>query len=503
MDDNQLIHGTFARQQKALAQMKALGVQFVRVTLLWSDVANGAIHRRHFNPANPATYPPHNWDPYDNLVQTVARYGMGVYFDVTGPGPSWAMGHPPRRDRKSAPTWMPNGTQFFRFVYAVGKRYSGRYRKEIGTHPVLPRVRFWSIWNEPNQGGWLTPQSYYSPIAHQVIPYSPILYRQLYYMGHSALVASGHGSDAILIGETAPDGHGPPSTRNPLTPTQFIRELMCVGLNGVPYSGVQAQARDCSLFKRMGPLPANGWAHHPYTLKVPPTGKPPAPGDIVISNISDLTNLLDQLAATTGHIASGLPIFSTEFGYESNPPDIYHGIPLDKQAAWSNLGDFLAFLNPRIDGQTQFLLQDVPPNTHHTKGSKAYWDTYQSGLLYANGRTKPAFTAYRLPLVLYKSGTDPSNGAPQLAYWGQLRFLAHTPLSSLAGDDQVQLQYLPVHTSTWLQLGAPIQIDAVTDFQQFFYGTIDVPGPGQIRVQWKAHMPPYVVTSLPVAVPYP
>ena len=63
------------------------------------------------------------------------------------------------------------------FVEAVGKRYSGRYRDEDTGHSRLPRVSFWSLWNEPNQGGWLTPQFVGGK------PYSPRLFRSLYIAG--------------------------------------------------------------------------------------------------------------------------------------------------------------------------------------------------------------------------------------------------------------------------------------------------------------------------------
>ena len=44
---------------------------------------------------------------------------------------------------------------------AGGRRYSGSYAlpAAAGVPAVrLPRVNYWSIWNEPNQPGWLAPQ---------------------------------------------------------------------------------------------------------------------------------------------------------------------------------------------------------------------------------------------------------------------------------------------------------------------------------------------------------
>ena len=65
----------------------------------------------------------------------------------TGPAPIWATGPgtATRGNRCSARRGSPRRSQFGQFVRAVGTRYSGHYQG-------LPRVSFWSIWNEPNYG---------------------------------------------------------------------------------------------------------------------------------------------------------------------------------------------------------------------------------------------------------------------------------------------------------------------------------------------------------------
>jgi hypothetical protein len=501
MDDDLLVNGSDKRRDKALVQMKALGVEYVRATVLWSVVAAGT-KPGHFNGKNPAAYPHHNWDRFDNLVSSADRLGIGIYFDVTGPGPRWAHAKAPASQRKSQPTWMPNPTQFYRFVYAVGLRYSGHYRKELPKdHRVLPRVSFWSIWNEPNQGGWLTPQSYLSPTLGRVIPYSPILYRRLYLMGRSALTATGHDKDFIAVGETSPTGRGAPSSRNPLAPKLFIRELLCVNPQGIPYTGAQASARNCADFDKYGPIRAAAWAHHPYTRREPPTAVPPADA-ITIANLPDLTALLDQLSIVTGHIKTALPgglaVVSSEFGYETNPPDPFAGVTFAQQSQWINQGDFLAYANPRVVGMTQFLLRDAPPNRRHPKGTKAYYETYQSGLLNGAGHRKPAFGAYMLPLVLYPAGKDATTGAPITGFWGQLRFRPQSFADFLGAPDQVQLEYQPPGAATWQPLGPAVE---VTNGHHFFTGSVPNPGPGVIRATWRAHTPPFLVMSRSAPVP--
>lgn len=489
-DDDLLINTTPARADAALAVMKSLGVNYVRVTVLWTVVAQNARSgrtARHFNPANPATYPRRNWDRFDNLVLNAQRLGIGVYMTVTGPPPRWAQATAPRRYRRDQVAWMPNPAQFYSFVKAVGIRYSGRYRKEGRNGALLPAVRLWGIWNEPNQGGWLLPQSLYNPVAHAVIPESPILYRQLYFSGHKALVDSGHGQDAILIGETAPLGQPQLTDRFPIAPKTFIRELLCVDANGNPYTGVAAQARDCASFTRNGPLQATGWAHHPYTKKVSPILRPADPNWINIANINDLPTLLDDLAVKTGHIAPNLPVLASEFGYETNPPDPFNGVSLDTQAEWMNIGDFLSWLNPRVGSTAQLQLRDAPPDRSHPKGTKAYWDTYQAGLEFLKGSQKPAYAAYGMPLISYSSGAvDPATGKQIVAFWGQLRFRGYT--SAPSTPDQIYIEYRPTGAApaAFQNLG----YFAVTQSRGFFQGTIEVPGPGVIRAHWRGSVAP-------------
>jgi hypothetical protein len=95
MDDDQVVYAPDTQRIAVLEPMKSLGVDLVRATVLWSVVAQGTpnprTHRR-FDPTNPRDYPRGNWLRYDQLINDASAVGIGVYFNVTGPGPSWAMG---------------------------------------------------------------------------------------------------------------------------------------------------------------------------------------------------------------------------------------------------------------------------------------------------------------------------------------------------------------------------------------------------------------------------
>ncbi|HWC26440.1 MAG TPA: hypothetical protein VG474_07650 [Solirubrobacteraceae bacterium] len=483
MDDDQLLYRGDKVRARALVVMKNLGVDVVRATILWKTAAEGASltnseirrlksdrlrrqarrQRARFKPKDPRTYPTRNWDRYDNLVKEAARLGLRVYFTITGPGPSYAHRRAPRSQRRNAGTFKPFPTRFRDFVEAVGRRYSGRYRDENAIRRPLPRVSRWSIWNEPNQPGWLTPQ--YEKRGGQVVPAAPALYRELYQAGVQGLERSGHSlaTDGIFLGETAPLGSTQRGPRNGMRPVPFLRELLCVKPDGTQYTGADATKRGCEDFARNGPLKATGFAHHPYTKKVAPTKAPASPDEITIANIGTLGPLLDTLAAQSGgRIPAGLPILLTEFGYESNPPDTRNGIPYARQAEYNQLAEFLAYNEPRVQATTHFLLRDVAPLRRYPKGSRLYWFTYQSGLYKNSGGAKPALFAYSLPFVVFPSG------AGVTGYWGQLRFRPN------GGQDLAVIMWRPDSRTPWQQLGAP----ATTSPLGFFTGTVATPGIG-------------------------
>jgi hypothetical protein len=488
MDDDNLIYRTPKTSDKTLDTMAALGVDYVRVTVLWKVVGDHARSTkardrrfRRLKADNPKAYPAGNWDRFDHLVRSANARGIGVYFNLTGPGPAWCCPTPPKGEEENRETWMPKPREFKLFVRAVGKRYSGKYDDENyhGKGKRLPQVHFWSLWNEPNQGGWLTPQWWHGKA------YSPRLYRALYFAGHQGLVGTGHGNDVILLGETAPNGKTDRSrSRSPMYPVTFIKTLFCTDS-----AGNQREGAGCGDFVENGPFETTAFAHHPYTKDRSPLVKDPSDDAITMANLDTLTKLLDNIAAKTDRIAQGLPIALTEFGYETKPPDPYHGVSLTKQADYSNLSDVIAWANPRVISQTQFLLRDAKPLSKYPRTSKRYWFTYQSGLLFSNGKPKPAAAAYSFPFLAQPvaSGAD---GRPVYVFWGQTRFRPNS------AQDHVALQYRATGTSDWVAFGDPI----ATQPRNYFYSSAQAPGPGQVRAVWLGGVKPFVAISRPVSV---
>lgn len=499
MDDDLLVYRNDSTATKTLTQMKSLGVDTVRVTVLWKTVAEfskftkadlaklkgekntrarEAARRQNarFKPANPSTYPIRNWDRYDNLVRAAGNVGIKVYFNLTGPGPTWAHPKKPKGSTALQSTFKPRAREFKLFATAVGKRFSGSYRDENGSRGTLPRVSMWSLWNEPNQAGWLSPQ--WERRGSQLVPASPALFRKLHQSGYQGLVAAGHRADnsIILLGETAPLGSDAKTAKAPMRPKQFLRETFCIQPNGTPYTGAAAAARDCGDLARGG-LQATGYAHHPYTKNQPPTTRDASGDSLTMANITELGTLLDEMSAKTNAVPAGLPLFMTEYGFETNPPDPFSGVALPLQAKFNTIGEYIAWGNPRIASQAQFLLADVAPVRGRAKNSKGYWFTYQSGLFHQRGQPKPAAYAYSFPFIAQGGGIDPATGLRAFSLWGQMRFLNN------GAPETAQIQWKPKDNSTgFVNVGDPIAID------RFGYFTATLlapsPAPGDWRGAW-------------------
>ncbi len=228
MDDDLLLYRGDTVRDNAMKKMKSLGVDTVRVTVLWETVAEEArstrARRKRFarlGAANPKVYPVKTWDKYDRLVRAAEILGLNVYFNVTGPGPAYAHAKPPAKYRKDARWWKPKAREYYKFVQALGTRFSGKYIDENDGSGPIPRVTAWSLWNEPNQGGWLRPQWLGGK------PVSPQLYRELYQYGRRALVSTGHGRDVIFVGETAPRSVSRKTTTSAMGVRTFAQEFLC------------------------------------------------------------------------------------------------------------------------------------------------------------------------------------------------------------------------------------------------------------------------------------
>jgi len=500
-DDDLLEFSPPSKVTDTLNTLRALGVDRVRVTVFWGAVAPDASSQtkpKGFDGSDPDAYENARWERYDTLVRLAGARGIGVMFDVAGPAPKWATPNPRRKDLDS--TYNPSPTEFNAFVRALGTRYSGSFlakddRPKTVNHPAkgvpglpgyqpayttttkpgppLPRVDWWEIWNEPNQPGWLTPQwTQHGSKGHRAwVPTSPTLYRGLADAMYNGLSSTGHGSDTILIGVTAPKGLNVKGISRAIKPQQFITELYCVNKYNEVYRGRAARIRGCPTKDPLTTFPAqhpvlfkaSGFSHHPYELTFAPNKKPTDPLYLTIANLPKLSDTLRRawLRYRQPVGAHGVPLYLTEFGYQTNPPDRL-GVSPTRQAAYLDEAEYIAWRNPAVQSLSQFLLVD---------GGPPIGLTFQSGLRYINGANKPAFNAYKLPIWVPSPHT---RHGKRMRVWALIRPAdnGHAPT--------VQIQFRARGSKSWRAIGTR----SGTADRGYVWTTVIARGRGALRISW-------------------
>src|SRR5204863_1243563 len=119
-DDNAFVASPPFQQAVAFNRAQAMGVSYVRMTLVW------------------ATYQRVGLWPYDVAVNQARQHGMTVQLTVTGNPRFTAGGHGYIGRR-------PNVGRYASWIGRIARHFQGR-------------VRYYSVWNEPNLDLFLTPQ---------------------------------------------------------------------------------------------------------------------------------------------------------------------------------------------------------------------------------------------------------------------------------------------------------------------------------------------------------
>jgi hypothetical protein len=490
-DDNQLK----ANPTGTMQTLRDLGVQRIRVNLSWGTVAPAPTSARRpkgFNATDPAAYAASAWAPYDAIDRAAAADGIAIDFTIDGLAPYWATGSGVPRGTSGyfRGAWQPSASEFGLFVRAVGTRYSGTY-KPRGSSTALPRVNFWSIWNEPNYGYDIAPQGIG---ANQSIPNSPHVYRNLLGAAWSALQATGHGTrtDRILFGEVTPHGVNSWGVFSNMKPLIFLRSLYCVDSGYHPLRGSAAAAQGCPTttagtrgFRRQNPalFSASGFAVHPYEQASAPNtpthlcgtklcvGSPSDPDFADLPEIPRLERTLDRLNAVYGS-RTHFAVWSTEYGFRTKPPDPNLGISQATAAIYMNWAEYLSYRQPRLYSYSQYQLMDAPP--------PAFFDT---GLENPGGSHKPGYDAYRMPLYLPTTST---RAGRTVEIWGGVRPAGYAKLDT--GQAQsVEIQFQRGSTGAW----QTINTVAITNPRAYIDVHMALPASGAVRLAWSypAHDP--------------
>jgi hypothetical protein len=348
-----------------------VGAQSVLPSAQWAGIApadpSGA-----FDPADPADAE-YDFSEADAAVRDARARGLDPMLLVTG-APLWAEGEnrPSDTSRARLGTWKPKPAELREFAKAVARRYSGSFDDPGDGAGVLPRVRDFQLWAEPNLSTYLTPQ------FRGKKPVGARHYRRMlraFYTG----VHSVSERNRVVTGGTSPYGDVPGNGAGRTAPALFWREVLCL-------KGERLKKRPCRKPARFDVL-----AHHPINVGNPRRRALNA-DDASTPDIGKLRQILGK-AQRSGRALPRKPkkpIWATEIWWDSRPPDP-NGVPERKHARWLVQSLYLLW-QQRVERVVWFLIRDQAENGNFAIGG-------QSGLYTHEGEPKLARRAFAFPFV--------------------------------------------------------------------------------------------------------
>ena len=427
-DDAVLLGLTDKDPDKAMAEVKYLGGDVVRVFVVWSTRLAGEDEPhgpRRASTRRTTNSPGYDWSLYDEFVQRAQRNGLKVMLTLSGEIPFWASREPDRcphfiggySNLALSCMWKPDRDLFEQFSQAVATRYKGL-------------VEYYSLWNEPNLEHYLYPQ--YSRAGRSTIDLGGKMLRELWTSGYRGLTRADPAvKDKVLFGETAAIS----------SPMDTLYAALCLNQSGRPYK--KGRVRRLMGCDKPSKLPIGGLAVHPYNKDAVGSvfTRSFTKDSMAMAYTSRATRVLRR-AERYGRIPRGRGVYITEFGFQTKPPD-KKGLSFNGQAKAMNESDRLFFGDQRIRAVAQFELYDVPEVVDD--------DVYNTGLRTQAGQLKPSWGAYRMPLVVTRLADD------QVEVWGQVRpSNARTQVALFAGPQgrQVGAHRLAAHQRVRLLQGA-------------------------------------------------
>ena len=488
-DDAMLLHGGDDGVRDAMARLRELGVDRVRLTAGWSVIAPrpDAAVRPEFDDTDPAAYPAAAWANLDRAVRDARAAGLAVMIDIAFWAPRWATHDAGAGTAGGRFRTDIDAAAYARFAHAVATRYAGGYtppapkkdapspppkqdllgallggsrsqpddaKPDPGTTP-LPAAGVFTIWNEPNHPGFVMPQ--WERRGDGWWPHSADVYRAMVRAAYPAIKAAAPVS-TVLIGATSSGGSSIPG-RSGVPPLRFIRALACVDDRWR-----QITTGSCAGFTT---LPGDGWSHHPYSLRTVPEAQPLNRDKLPVASTPRLLAALRRLARE-GRLAPGATqLWMTEYGYETNPPDPQAPFGPGEQAGLLARAERLGTADPAVRSWPQFLLRDRPSGAAGPR--MRIGGDWQTGLEDENGVPKPAFAAFRTPVVALCRGAR----SPRVLVWGRWRgvagAVAQVERATAAGG--------------WAASGRPLRAGAPSAAVQ---ATVGWQGAAAVRIHWSA-----------------
>ena len=337
---------------------------------------------------------------------------------------------------------------------------------------------------------------------------SPTLYRGLVDAACAALAATGHADDTILVGETAPEGpdrKGLPrcsaSRRRASAPARSSRCTSSASSTAsttptARWPGRRRPARGCPTdaagtarfaADHPGLFAATGWAHHPYELIFAPNHPPTDTDFVTIANLGRLSDALQRiLARLRDDRRGGLPLYLTEFGYQSRSAEPDRRLAGPPGGLPQRGGVHRLHQPARADAVA------VPaPRRQHADRRQRCWPgsgaSFQTGLEFHSGRRKPAYAAYRLPVYLPN---------PRVARGHRLRVWGFVRMAPYGTPQTVQVQLRRTgQTGYQHDRQRPDRRD-----RGYLDVRVPVPGSGLLRLSWTRAGGHQVIVSRSVGV---
>ena len=374
---------------------RASGVDLVSVTADWREIApenDSKAPPAGFDGGDPSS-PLYNWTNLDRVIAVLGANQLEPLLTITGPGPLWASSDPERGSAR----YRPDATLFAAFARAVALRYG-------------PRVGRYIVWYEPNDAANLRPQWYCT--KGECSPRSPQIYRAIFNSAASAIRAADQGSEVLAGGLAARGRSAPEDSDDPLTPIEWLRAFGCVDSDG-------AADRNSSTCTEFDPAAVDGLAYHPDQRAAAPSQHLRNTSEAGINDTPRLTRVLDQMQLSGGIVnaaqaSTPIDLYFTEWGYQTNPPDVFSGVSLKNQNKWLQEGAKIVYGQPRVKLLGQYLWRDQPVRDAG-QGVDAY-SGGQGGLYGFDGIAKPAATSFPNPFWAISLV-----GRRAASLWGQVR----------------------------------------------------------------------------------
>jgi hypothetical protein len=291
------------------------------------------------------------------------------------------------------------------------------------------RARYLEVWNEPNMGGALYPQTRPGDADFAARVYLAML------KTFSAAAKSANPRAVVIAGATAPRGGNDEDSTSPQRFARYLRDQ-------------RAQRY------------FDAYSHHVYPWQRPAAKAPDLRRAVALGNLSALLGLFP-----------GKPFYVTEFGYATRQPSLL-GCPVSQtlQAAYlTQAYEFLARTYPRVKAMLWFMVQDLGPAPGRIG---AYM-----GLRTTGGTRKPAWFAFATGNTLTAKASRPDGAAGSLVISGSLDSRA---LGRLAGK-MLELQRLGPGGAAWTRVSG-----ASTARDGSYALRVRLPaGTARYRVVWK------------------